>query len=70
MQIGQGKKLDDKVYEAFGLALLLLPPNNRRQLHLLLRLMSKMCLFPEIYRSVLPRGGEGLRMYLRFVFWP
>lgn len=77
------QKLNSKVFETFGLALLLLPPNNRRQLHLLLRLISKMCLHPEIYESIIPANQKKillgkskiltstmLKNYLIKNFWP
>ena len=59
MQVGVGYTLDSKVAQAFSLGLLLLPPNNRRQMHLLLRLVSKMCLNPEVYGSVVPKAFKG-----------
>lgn len=46
-------RLPEHVHTAFTLSLLLLPPNNRRHLHLLLRLITKMISQPEKYEILI-----------------
>jgi len=69
MQVGVGHQLHADVHEAFRLSLLLLPPNNRRRLHILLKLMSKILINQDL--SILkPADETSLKMYLIKVFWP
>ena len=69
MQVGVGNRLSPHVNEAFRLSLLLLPPNNRRQLHILLKLMSKILQNQDLI-VLKPLNESCLKIYLIKLFWP
>jgi hypothetical protein len=62
--------IDKKVLEAFQLSFLLIPPENRRQLHMLLKLMDRMVSNHTNLVSIVPTTDrEDMKMFLVSEFW-